>query len=138
MGRAKRDNTVGMAGNKTPKRQGGEWRPAFLAMLRKTCNVRESCKKAGVSRPVVYDHRDRDPAFRAQWDEAIVEAVELLEYVARRRAMRTSDTLLIFLLKAHKRDMYQDRKIVTLAGDAENPIHFVAIKTDARRKKARE
>ena len=35
--------------------------------------------------------------------------MELLEAEARRRAMSVSDTLLIFLLKAHKPGMYREK-----------------------------
>src|SRR5262249_43111741 len=87
----------------TPKKATGEWVPAFLATLRETANVRRSCEQAGISRTEAYRHRDRDEAFKAQWDEAIEDAVDKLEDVARQRAMETSDTLLIFLQKSHRR-----------------------------------
>ena len=87
-----------------PKRRrlgNGTWKPGFLAALRNTGNVRASCQAASVNRAVVYRRRDDDEPFRLLWDEAIHEALELLEAEARLRAMSGSDTLLIFLLKAH-------------------------------------
>ena len=79
----------------------GHWRGPFLASLRNSGNVRASCEAAGVARSRVYKSRDEDEEFRAAWAEAEREAVELLEAEARRRAMKGSDVLLIFLLKAH-------------------------------------
>jgi hypothetical protein len=96
--------------NLTPeKRTAGEWRPQFLAALRNSGNIRASCQAAGVSRQVVYDHRRRSAEFRQQWDEALEDAIDVLEAEARRRAMQSSDTLLIFLLKAHRPEKYSER-----------------------------
>ncbi len=98
----------------TPKKQGaGEWRPAFLAALRNSANVRASCMAAGISRKTAYQHRNRSAEFRAQWDDAIEDACDVLEAEAWQRARSTSDVLLIFLLKAHRPGMYRDRFEIT-------------------------
>lgn len=86
-----------------------DWSPAFLAHLRETANVRESCKKAGVARSVAYDRRANDPQFAAAWSDAVEDAVDELEQTARRRALESSDTLIIFLLKSHRPSVYRDR-----------------------------
>ena len=93
----------------TPKKGAGEWRPPFLAALRSSGNIRASCQAAGVSRKVAYAHRQKWPEFRKQWNDALEDAVDLLEAEARRRAMQSSDTLLIFLLKAHRPDKYSEK-----------------------------
>lgn len=85
------------------------WRETFLDLFTKTGNVMLSAKGAGVGRRTVYEHRERDPEFAAAWKEAEQNAVEVLEAEARRRAMSTSDVLLIFLLKAHAPEKYRDR-----------------------------
>lgn len=91
------------------RRTAGEWRPVFLKTLEVTGNISEACKAAKVMRQIAYDHRDRDPEFAAQWKEAHEAAIDALELTARARAMGVSDTLLIFLLKAHRPAMYRER-----------------------------
>ena len=97
-----------------------DWRRAFLASLRNLPIVGQACAHVGVSRKTVYAWRKRDPAFRADWDEALVDGVEGLEAVAHERARKKSDTLLIFLLKNLKPDQYKDRWEHT--GPAGGPI----------------
>jgi AcrR family transcriptional regulator len=98
----------------------------FLKWLAKTGNVAASCRKAKINRSLAYEWRNGDEVFAAAWDEALEIATELLEEEARRRAQdgvlepvfylgkragavrRYSDTLLIFLLKAHRPDKYRD------------------------------
>jgi hypothetical protein len=90
------------------------WRAAFLNALRNSCNVLYACRAAGIGRTTVYDHRAKDAAFAQAWDTAKVEAVELLELEARDRAMKKSDLLMIFLLKAHKPEMYRETSNVNV------------------------
>jgi len=93
---------------KKAKRTAGEWRPLFLAALRNSGNIRAACQAAGIDRPKAYNHRDKDPAFAAAWQEALEDAVDVLEAVARQRALEMSDTLLIFLLKSHRPEKYRE------------------------------
>lgn len=97
-----------------PRPHTGEWREPFLAALRNSGNVRASCLAAGVSRPVAYDHRKRSAKFRAAWDDAMEDAIDVLEAEARKRARASSDTLLIFLLKAHRPQLYRERYELTV------------------------
>jgi hypothetical protein len=85
------------------------WRPAFLATLRNTANVRESCLVAGINRDTAYHARKQSAEFRQQWDVALQDACDILETEARRRALEISDTLLIFLLKSHRPEVYRER-----------------------------
>jgi hypothetical protein len=96
-----------------------------LSVLRDTCNVRASCHAAGISRQAAYDYRDKDKAFRKQWADAIEDGIEVLEAAARQRAMSISDTLLIFLLKAHRPEVYRDRYEVK--------INYSALRSEAER-----
>lgn len=97
---------------KTHKKREGDrdtsWHDRFIELLAQTCNVTLAAKGAGVSRSAAYVHRSLFGDFAAQWDSAEQEAIEVLEAEAWRRARRTSDTLLIFLLKAHKPDKYRE------------------------------
>ena len=96
----------------TPKkgriRQATEWRPSFLTVLAKSANVSLAAKKAGISRQAAYHAYDCDEEFKSEWDSALEQACDLLEKEARRRALDQSDTLLIFLLKAHRPGKYRE------------------------------
>lgn len=92
----------------TPKKI-REWKQNFLAALRDTGNVRLSAKHAGIDRTTAYKAYHSDEEFRRQWDSSIDDAIDTLEGVARQRAMATSDTLLIFLLKAHRPEKYREK-----------------------------
>jgi hypothetical protein len=54
--------------------------------------------------------------FAAAWDEAIEEARDLLQAEAWQRALKRSDVLLIFLLKAYRPEKYGDRMSLRHAG----------------------
>lgn len=112
----------------------------FLHWLARTGNVTKAAEKAKVNRTHMYEVRKSDSAFAAAWDEALEVAVERLEMEARRRAeqgvlepvyyqgvkvgavRRYSDTLLIFLLKAHRPEKYRDHASVELTGKDGGPL----------------
>lgn len=123
--------------DRTPKK---EWKSVFLRWLRKKGNVTAACDKAKVARSWVYEVREQDADFAAAWADALTEATERLEMEARRRAhdgvlepvfyqgdkvgtvRKYSDTLLIFLLKAHAPEKYRDNSRVELTGPDGGPI----------------
>ena len=101
------------------------WRSVFLERLKATGNITLAAAGAGVTRQNVYQTRSRNKTFRRQWDEALEQAVDLLAGEARRRATGIkrdiyyagkvvgtenvySDALLMFLLKAHRPQLYRD------------------------------
>lgn len=84
----------------------GEWKPTFLTMLRNSANIRLSCSEAGIARKTAYAHRETDPEFREQWDEALEDACDLLEATARIKALQGDSDLLKWLLTAHRRAVY--------------------------------
>lgn len=122
-----------------------EKRDEFLTLLSETCNVTKSAQAIGISRQCAYDNRDADPAFASAWDNAIEEAVDLLEQEAQRRAFKGtqrpvfhqgkecgviqeySDTLAIFLLKAHRPKKYRERSSIEHSGPDGGPIQTHAI-----------
>jgi hypothetical protein len=109
---------------KKKRRQASEWRPAFIAALRNSGNVRASCHAADVSRETVYNHREASAEFRADWDSALEDAIDVLEATARQRAQASSDTLLIFLLKAHRPDKYRETTVNKLEGNVTIRIEY--------------
>ena len=60
----------------------------FLEELAATCNVTHSAKVAGVVVNTPYNHRMRDPAFRAAWDLALEQGYAKLEAEMLARATR--------------------------------------------------
>jgi hypothetical protein len=61
-------------------------RALFLEHLAKTANVSASARAAGFDRSTAYAHRQADPEFAAQWDDALEQSLDDLEGEARRRA----------------------------------------------------
>ncbi len=82
------------------------WRPKFLAALADSANVRFACEEAGIERQVAYRAREEDADFAAAWRTALDDATDLLEAVARNRAVNGSDRMLAFLLAAHRPEVY--------------------------------
>lgn len=102
-------------------------RRAFLTTLCETGNVSEAARACKVSRGHAYALRMADPEFATEWMDALEAATDVLEAEARHRAIngveqphfhqgqvtgsvrKYSDSLLMFLLKAHRPEKYRDR-----------------------------
>ncbi len=122
-------------------------RTQFLEVFARTCNVTHAARSAGISRSRVYDIRKENAEFAAAWDEAEETAVDSLEGEARRRALegidepivyqgeiqrdgdgkpvtikKYSDTLLMFLLKAHRPEKYRERFDIKGDGKGDAPM----------------
>jgi len=97
----------------------------FLEKLRDCGNVRLSCEAAGIGRRTAYDWRERWVTFANEWQEALDDAIDTLEGEAWRRARKSSDRLLMFLLKAHRREMYGDQVKVDQNVDGKLTVEFV-------------
>ena len=100
---------------------------AFCAALAQTGIVRRACEAVDVSRQTAYEWRREIPEFAAAWDRALEIGITALEDEAHRRAFegvtepvfhqglecgqvqKYSDTLAIFLLKAHRPEKYRER-----------------------------
>ncbi len=88
-------------------------RVQFLRALQSGSTVSEAVKLADVDRKTVYRWRDQDDVFRKSWERCIDRGTTVLEDIALERAKDKSDTLLIFLLKSRRPDIYAERKVVT-------------------------
>ena len=101
---------------------------AFLAAFRETGNVRLACEAAEVGRSSHYRWLDQDREYREAFDLAKEDAADILEAEAKRRAVvgveepagwykgepggvvrKYFDTLLIFLLKGLRPEVYRER-----------------------------
>jgi hypothetical protein len=71
--------------------RGERWKPRFLKCLRRTGNASASAEYAAIYPGTAHRHRQRDPKFAAQWKEALAEAIDKMELVARSRAMNGVD-----------------------------------------------
>jgi hypothetical protein len=110
--------------------QSGHLKKRFLERFRKEGNVSQAAKGL-CGRTLVYEWKKNDPEFLAAYEVAELDATEVLEHEATRRATKGvkktkgvyyegrmiateteinySDTLLIFLLKARAPEKYRDR-----------------------------
>src|SRR5688500_3930372 len=86
----------------------------FLEVLRRTCNVSEAARGAGISRDTAYRHRT-DPTFALAWDEAEQEAADALEREAWRRGVEGTQKPIVYKGKvtAHYLE-YSDRMLELL------------------------
>lgn len=107
---------------------------AFCAALSETCNVGKACAAVGISRQTAYGWRDDDPDFAERWEKAMKIGLSGLEDEAHRRGFegteepvfylgevagtvrKYSDTLAIFLLKAHAPEKYRENSKIELSG----------------------
>jgi len=111
----------------TPKKR---WVTKFLSALAQYGNVSRAALYAGIERSTAYDERHANPEFADDWEYALELGTSGLEDEAKRRAFEGvkkekpiyvrgklahtlveteySDTLLIFLLKAHRPDKYRE------------------------------
>jgi hypothetical protein len=84
------------------------WRHVFLDALAAHGIVTLAAQAAGIERATAYFLRQQDPTFAEEWKAALDLGVDMLEDVAKKRAYEGSDTLLIFLLKAHRPERYRE------------------------------
>ena len=86
-----------------------EAKAKFLVALAKTnSSVTMACEAGGIRRATIYAWRQQDEDFAKAWDSALEEGTDRLEEEAARRALNGSDVLLIFLLKARRKEKYAD------------------------------
>lgn len=116
------------------------WKDVFLATLAETINVSEASRAAGVDRRTAYAHRESDPEFAARWDAALDGGLDDAEGEVYRRGVKGvdrpvfqggkrvgtvrdySDTLLIFLLKSRRRQVYGDKSLHEISGPDGAPL----------------
>lgn len=131
------------------RKKPADWRPKFLKAFAETGLVTEAAAKAKVGRRTVYDERERNPDFAAKWAELEEWSTEEMEQEARRRAVlgvekpihykgelvthvrEYSDTLLMFLLKARKPEMYRETLNLKHGGKVRHEV--VEVPDDAER-----
>lgn len=81
-----------------------------------------ACEAAKVGRRTVYKERQRNEDFALAWADIEERVVEGLEREAIRRATESSDTLLIFLLKANRPEKYRENVKVEHSGKVQHGV----------------
>jgi hypothetical protein len=116
----------------------------FLEQFAEYGNITTAARVAGIGRRTIYGWQEHDEAFAAAFRDAEIQATEVLEAEARRRAVegvtsttpiysrgelldtivetKYSDTLLIFLLKARAPEKYRERVGLEHSGPDGGPI----------------
>ena len=84
-------------------------RDVFLRQLRKGLSITAAATASGYERSSIYAARERDEDFAKAMDDAIESGTDRLEDIGYRRACRSSDRLLTFLLEARRPDKYKKR-----------------------------
>lgn len=112
----------------TPEKEVNELAKAqFVAALAAGATVLLAAQEARINKTTAYRWRESDAEFAAAWDEALEEGTDWLEQEAIRRGrdgvrkpiyqsgklvghvQEYSDTLLIFMLKARRPEVYRER-----------------------------
>jgi hypothetical protein len=130
----------GNRANRTPKRR-RDWKPDWLAAFAEHGTVCKACEVAKVARSTAYEGRT-DEQFAEMWDEIEAATTDAMEREAYRRAVEGverpvwqggklmgtvaeySDTLLIFMLKGRKPEVYRDNVRVEHSGPSGGPIEL--------------
>jgi hypothetical protein len=83
---------------------------SFLEYIAQALSPTAAARKAGCSVKTLYKRRREDREFEERWAEAYESGTHVLEDAAKKRAMRTSDTLMIFLLKSRDPAKYREQR----------------------------
>ena len=125
-----------------------KWWAAFFDAFRETGIVKEAAAIAEIDRSTVYAERKSDPEFARLWEEIEEDTTQAMEREAIRRGMtgvekpvfhkgevcghvkEYSDTLLIFMLKSRRPEVYRERHEVQHTGNVRHEVG-IAIPADA-------
>lgn len=142
---------------KTPEKA----KALFILALTQNPNVTAAADLARINHSTAYRWKNEDKKFAEAWENALERSTDSLEQEAIRRAREGvvrmkfhegraitiagpdgktqipylereySDTLLIFLLKAHRPKKYRDNTIALVGGDAKAEPISIRVVTDA-------
>lgn len=104
-----------------------DWRDVFVASLAGDLNVRRACIAARISRANAYKRRDTDKEFELAWDEAIENAVDLLEGIYHQRALEQSDRAMEGFLRAYRKNRWQPITRQEVTGKDGGPVEQVTM-----------
>ncbi len=129
-----------------------KWAKPFLEALEETANVSEAARIAGVDHCTPYRDRKRDKAFKKAWEQALERGIATLEIEARRRALhgversfhdkdgnvtstetKYSDSLTMFLLKAHRPKIYRDNITMEMRHSGNVEVRFAGMTVEEKK-----
>ena len=96
--------------------QSNDLKRAAIASYVEYGTVTAACRAAGIGRTTWYDWKKADSDFAQAVADAEESVADKLEQEAIRRAMDSSDTMLIFLLKGLRPGRYADRQRLEHSG----------------------
>lgn len=102
-----------------PKLKMSDVREELLTAIRRSGNISYAARKVGIHRSTIYNWISRYAKFARQVEAAKHDAVDRLEGKAFERATdpdNPSDRILIFLLQAHRPEVYARPSQVELSG----------------------
>ena len=114
------------AGKRAP-RNTRDWEAQFLNGFKATGTVAGGCDRAGIVRSTAYRARHRDEAFSLKWADIDAEVTDRLEATALLLAMRGSERLIEFMLKARRPEMYRERHTLEHTGPDGGPVQLDAL-----------
>lgn len=91
-------------------------RETLLSELRNHANVRIAAFKAGVARDTVYAEMERDPAFKAEVEEAREFALDMIDVTLFSTARSGDLGAICWIQKNRRPDEWQDRRRVEVGG----------------------
>jgi transposase-like protein len=94
-----------------------EKRTLVLRALVAGYSLTKAAEAAGIARSALHRWKDEDPEFQEEILDAIEAGTDRLEDEALRRALDSSDTMLIFTLKARRREKWGDKQQIDHKGD---------------------
>ena len=97
----------------------------FVAARQLGASVTNAAKHAGVSRGTLYRWRHQDPQFAQDWRQSPDKFVQDLELEALKRAIEGDRSLLVFLLKSHKPQTYNQRQHQPSTSTPKNLVQLI-------------
>ena len=93
-----------------------EWQPVFIEALKAMPVVRLACEHAGISRKTAYKTRTEDADFRAIWDDAIEDGIDMIEAQCHALARQGNERLMVFILRTRRRRLYGEKLDLDVSG----------------------
>ncbi len=110
--------------------QTGHLKKRFLAGFLRHGTITAGAKYAKIHRQRVYDWEKSDATFKRELEQAKDMVADSLEQVAIRRAKAGSDTMLIFLLKGYRPEVFRESTEHIVKGAGGQPITIRVIYGD--------